>query len=258
VSRRATSSPLLLQSIYAWGSLHFSMLRDIDDSVSYAYYNKALAILIPLLNNPDSALSDELLAAIVILRSYEEFSESDEGTHLFGSAQLLEHLSNPASPNSLNTLSSLAKAARWVILRQWIYFGLTMSEPMKMRLDPYVTLIEYGSTSEEDWCNHAVLLFSRILESSFKSQGMTVADWGELHDSNEQWYQNKPSTFQPIWEELSSDSSEHTFPLVWCREDIHLIGLQHYHLSRILLAVFDPRPVKPGFESFKRKMDANV
>jgi hypothetical protein len=256
VTRRITSSPLLLQSIYAWGSLHLSMLRGIDDIVSYTYYNKALAILIPLLNNPDSALSDELLAAIVILRSYEEFSESDEGMHLFGSARLLEHLSTPTTPGTLLTLSSLSKAARWVILRQWIYFGLTKSEPMGMLLDPYIALAECEPTNDENWCNHAVLLFARILGSSFKSQGMTATDWEELQESNEQWYRDKPSTFLPIWED--GNTPESTFPLVWCREDVHLIGLQHYHLSRILLEVFDPRPLKPGFDSFKRQVAANV
>jgi hypothetical protein len=247
-----------MQSIYAWGSLHLSFLRDIDDIVSYAYYTKALTLLIPLLNDPDSALSDELLAAIVILRSYEEFSESDEGTHLFGSARLLDHLSNPASPSSLHTLSELTKAARWIILRQWIYFGLTRSEPMKMRLNSYISAAEHEPVSDATWCNHAVLVFARVLECSFKAQGMTATDWRELEESNEQWYQNKPSTFLPIWEELPGDSSDLTFPLAWCREDIHLVGLQHYHLSRILLAIFDPRVMKPGFESFKRSMDANV
>lgn len=258
VPRRAFSSPLLLQSIFASGCLQLSALRNVDDIASYAYYNQALGLLIPLLDRPESLPRDELLAAIVILRGYEEFMEGDQGTHLFGSARLLDHLTGPDSPGGPDSTSSLSTAARWVILRQYVYFGLTRCEPIRLGLQTYINLNSNTPFDDETWCNHAVLLFAQVLEHSFRAKGIPASEWEGLAESNELWFQNKPSSFTPIWEELPSDTSETSFPLTWCLQDVHLIGLQHYHLTKILLAIFDPRTTGLGFESFKRKMDANV
>jgi hypothetical protein len=230
----------------------------MDDSMSYAYYNEALGLLIPLLDHPEAIPRDELLAAIVILRGYEEFMEADEGTHLFGSARLLDHLASPESPSGPDATSSLSTAARWVILRQYVYFGLTRSEPMQLGLETYIDLNSNDAFNDEGWCNHAVLLFVKTLECSLKASGIPASDWQDLTESNELWFQNKPISFAPIWEDLPNEASDMSFPLTWCLEDVHLIGLQHYHLTKILLAIFDPRTTGSGFDSFRRKLDANV
>jgi hypothetical protein len=47
---------------------------DTEDDVSATYYSHALRMLIPILDGPVEALDENILAAIVLLRSYEEFS----------------------------------------------------------------------------------------------------------------------------------------------------------------------------------------
>ena len=155
-------------------------------------------------------------------------------------------------------MSDLSKAARWVILRQWIYFALTKSEPMRMSLDPYITVADRHAQSDEWWCNQAVLRFARVLESSSKPHGMEPSEWRELQKANEQWFEDKPTTFLPIWNEPVTANSDSVFPVMWCCEEVHLVGLQHYHLSRTVLAVFDPDVARPGFDSFRKRRLSEV
>lgn len=44
------------------------------DEVSATYYSKALRILIPILDGPIEELDENILAAIVVLRAFEELS----------------------------------------------------------------------------------------------------------------------------------------------------------------------------------------
>lgn len=83
VPRRALQSPILLQSIYAWASLYMFCTGRVAEDVSFGYYDTAIQLLIPILDQPSYALSDDLLAVIVILRSYEEYSSLCSPIHDF-------------------------------------------------------------------------------------------------------------------------------------------------------------------------------
>lgn len=53
-------------------SQHMHFLAGDDDNESAVYHSKCLQLLIPSLDNPMLGLDENLLAAIVILRLYEE------------------------------------------------------------------------------------------------------------------------------------------------------------------------------------------
>ncbi|KAJ0162271.1 hypothetical protein CTA2_4825 [Colletotrichum tanaceti] len=74
VPKRACRSPLLAYSIIALASRSLCCIRGADDSEPSTYYSHALQILIPMLDSSLEAQNEEVLAAIVILRQYEEMN----------------------------------------------------------------------------------------------------------------------------------------------------------------------------------------
>jgi len=72
VPQMAAHYPVIANAILALASQHLSVLVGAEDRDSAAYYSRSLQILIPFLDDPLMALDENLLAAIVILRLYEE------------------------------------------------------------------------------------------------------------------------------------------------------------------------------------------
>lgn len=72
VPKRAHHLPLLAYSILAYSARQVSLTTGVDKNSHSSYYSHALRILIPIFDNPSEAQNENVLAAIVILRSYEE------------------------------------------------------------------------------------------------------------------------------------------------------------------------------------------
>ncbi|KAL6414341.1 zn 2cys6 transcription factor [Ilyonectria robusta] len=80
VPKRAHHLPLLAYSILAFSARQLSLTTGVDDGSHSSYYSHALRILIPIFDDPNEAMNENVLAGIVILRSYEE---------MFGNGELL-------------------------------------------------------------------------------------------------------------------------------------------------------------------------
>ena len=74
VPRRAFHSPLLMNAILAVSAKQLNLTGVEANTHSEHYHSECLGLLIPKLNHPTEALNENTLAAIVILRSYEEMS----------------------------------------------------------------------------------------------------------------------------------------------------------------------------------------
>jgi len=81
VPRRALASPILLNAILAVSARHLSRIRGYDPYAADQYHQECLAHLIPVLNDTAAVLDENLLAATVILRTFEEL-ESKTDSHL--------------------------------------------------------------------------------------------------------------------------------------------------------------------------------
>lgn len=71
--QRARSCRTLYNAILALSARHLSQIKGFDAYASTQYYQECLRTLIPSLSDPKAALDDNLLAATVILRLFEEF-----------------------------------------------------------------------------------------------------------------------------------------------------------------------------------------
>lgn len=74
VPRRALHSPILRYAILSVSSLHLSRISNYSVSVAEQYYEEAVRLLIPMLSDASNAMDDNLLAATVILRVYEQMN----------------------------------------------------------------------------------------------------------------------------------------------------------------------------------------
>jgi hypothetical protein len=76
VPHRASICPTLLNAIFACSARHLSRVGDFDASISEKYHQECLKHLIPMLSDGAALMDENLLAATVILRFFEEVQGS--------------------------------------------------------------------------------------------------------------------------------------------------------------------------------------
>lgn len=246
VPKRACHSPLLAYSIIALASRSLCAISGTDDSKPSTYYSHALQILIPVLGGPIEALNEEVLAAIVILRQYEEMTgkhkqhnkrhkkekrkpcvansssrkpaDSDFGVHLSGSSKLLN------SMFSLASKGGLGEAASWVVLRQDYWVALVRSQPMSINLDTYRGSSSFTRPEPECLANRAVFLCAQAITYAFQPAAVRDTErYDRLNRELGSWLTSNPWHADPLWVERPHDSSANgsAFPTVWMTHPAH-------------------------------------
>lgn len=72
VPRRALRFPVLRYAVCAFSSRHINRSKPDSATESLEYYDKCLELLIEAVSGQDGQVEEEVLAAITILRQYEE------------------------------------------------------------------------------------------------------------------------------------------------------------------------------------------
>ncbi|KAH8199396.1 hypothetical protein TruAng_006440 [Truncatella angustata] len=237
----------------AVASRQLSLVSSIGDVDPAAYYSNALGILIQKLGGPVEDLDENILAALVLLRTYEELTgrlgsmsvrdamtfeqqpDDDTGTHLSGVTLLLNSVSNFMGKGGLG------EAASWIVLRQDMFFSMTNA---------------FTDNSAESFANRIVFLCARIQAHVFGPDSRATAhQWTELKTDVDNWFQAKPWNFRPMW--MDKAEAGHAFPCAWMHHPAYVVAYQNYCLARMLLAIFDPWLWEPGFDSFHKRRYAN-
>ncbi|KAL1632866.1 hypothetical protein SLS58_011313 [Diplodia intermedia] len=246
---RALNYPVIANAILALASRHLARVSGVEDFSSAEYMSECLRILIPVLDDPLGALDENLLAAIVILRLYEEMDDIDEKCHLYGGTRLLNSIAK------FVPLGGLGEAASWIFLRQDIYVALTTGQPLNVDLDNYRQSPSFHADTSSGWANRMIFIFAEILDySSRPDQVQSVERWEQLDAKVEAWNDGKPWHFRPLW--IREETVP--FPEIWMTGPAHVVGQQYYSLSKILLGTFDPRLSRLGFGSHKLRKAAEV
>ncbi|KAG8355264.1 hypothetical protein FVEN_g6669 [Fusarium venenatum] len=238
VPKRARQVPLLAYSILAFSSRHQVMITGIDDESSEEYHSYALRILIPILDDPMSSLDENLLAAAVLLRLYEEMCDVDTGTHLVGCARLWNSI-----PDFI-AQGGLSEAASWIMLRQNLHISLTKSEPIQVDLNKYRRSRSFIDTTDEDFANRAILLCCEVLATSFGPGAQpNYETWAQLGEEVARWHDSIPAHYHPYYSDVKTTSTgvKSAFPIVWMMNPAQVMGYQHYCMARILLHISEPR-----------------
>ena len=208
VPRLALHSPMMLNSILSMASRYDALHRNAPPGLEAIRYNsRCIELLIQSLSAPPETYGAELLAAVVMARSYEEcdFETDLRHLHLGGTRRLLTH-------DTLTRLASrggLAEAACWVHLRQSVYAYIVRGREVDAHLDAFARLTAFRRGDDAAYANRMVYHFARVLRLYLprKQQqqqpplGFTGAkgdDWAGLTAEIGEWFAAKPPSFEPV------------------------------------------------------------
>lgn len=260
VPQRAATCPTLLNAIFALSARHLSRTNEYDPLASNKYHQKCLGHLIPMLNDESAILDENLLASTTVLRNLEEIevplsgqSPSDHSNHLIGSNSLI------TAQERASISGGLRQAAFWVGLRQEIYVAFVNQRSIIPNLEYCNIDRTFDAAPDHIWSCRMVVICADVLRYCYDGKDNSSADYRALADSVEQWFDSKPASFTPVFSQ-PADTTGTLFPELWFVGEDVVTGLQHYHLSRILLAAHNPRIPRlgPGRAAALRAMDEDI
>lgn len=196
VPELATTSKLLLHAILAVSAHHLSRTADFDPSVAEDYHETCVELLIPILDD-SVAVADEVVAATVLLRFYEQMSSAvigfDQEAHLSGASAFMN------SESTCATAGGLREASFWLFLRQDIDVALSQQRLLKLDLEAFSAGLDLQSPAcDYTWANRIVWIAAEVLTFLFGSR-KSQAKLSELVEKTESWMNSKPASFRPLY-----------------------------------------------------------
>ncbi|KAE8371572.1 hypothetical protein BDV26DRAFT_286681 [Aspergillus bertholletiae] len=246
VPLRALGEPVLRYAIFAFSSRHIDRQRQKDISEALQYHNRCLQLLIPVLSGPRDSITDTVLAAVAILRQHEEMDSEDNQFHLTGTTQILNTVS------SFGSSGGLGEAAAWLCLREDIYISLISQRPLQTDLHRFRNSDVFRRDDDFAWASRMVFLLAKVLKHAFDYDTVNPSILEDIGKEVEDWNTRKPSTFEPIQSVPRSNEVHRRFPGVWMLLPVHVVGVQYYHIAKIILAFSSCPNLSLAYESFKQ------
>lgn len=106
-----------------------------------------------------------------------------------------------------------------------------------------------------------VVLCADTIRFCFSDAPQTIAAYNYLVEQVATWHSSKPASFTPVYYREADKSTPYDiFPDIWFAGDEYTTGLQHYHLSRILLSSHNPSIPRlgPNRAAALREMDEEI
>ncbi|PYH91268.1 hypothetical protein BO71DRAFT_359836 [Aspergillus ellipticus CBS 707.79] len=241
---RAVHEPVLRFAIFAFSSRHVERQSKGNEAEALEYHNHCLQLLIPALSGPRVDLNDVVLATVAILRQHEEMEYDDNQFHLTGATHIMNTLS------SFGSSGGLGEAAAWLCLREDIHVSLISQKPLRTNLQSFHQSDIFVRNDDFSWASRMVFLLAKVLRSAFNQ----VSESTELQNiarEVEEWNASKPPSFEPLRALPRGKELSRRFPEVWMLLPVHVVGVQYYHIAKIVLAFSCcPSPLL-AYESFR-------
>lgn len=261
VPKRAAHFPVILHGILGLAARHLWLMGKEPEDHSQPYVDQCLNALIVALEDPLAHWDENFLVAVILLRLHEEMGDADEQCHHFGTARILNSISSFAADGGLR------ESASWVSLRQHIYVSLTSQQPLNLSLDNYRHSSVFREFDDESWTNRVIFLFGTILQTIFEeseeanTNSLTKERWTELHAEVDEWERTKPWTFTALHVEPNAgEKFNGAWPQLSCAQGVVAVGLQYYHLSKIILTIYSPNASLVGLAGVRARKatDASI
>ncbi|KAF9873030.1 hypothetical protein CkaCkLH20_09540 [Colletotrichum karsti] len=242
--QHAAMSPLLLNAVLAVSAKS----KDEDTTLAFFdkpaehYYEAALDLLKPVLTNPNADVDDLHVTSAVLLRLYHSISVPDmiPNPPTLPPSCVWDFLTTRAK---FTTKGSLAEAAFWGWMRLEIFRAVMQQDTPDIQLGHLDLDRSLQPADDETWAWRMVLHTIDIIIYCFGDAG-TPTTYEKLSAYAAQWMRAVPSTFSPVFVENPPD--EGVFPEILLINDSVVVGLQFYHLNRILLTAHNPNVPRLG------------
>lgn len=168
-------------------------------------------------------------------------------------------------------------------LRQHIYICLTSQHPLTINLTNYRHSNVFQNSDDESWANRIIFIFASILTHVFRPEGeqqLSIERWNELDADVRAWDLSKPWHFAPLFKErpdvpsldrprrsvwpevfVCNPAQGNTYHLAiraYVFSLLPVVGLQHYYLAKIVLAIYDPRLSRLSFDALRLRRASEV
>ncbi|KAF5542812.1 hypothetical protein FPHYL_11435 [Fusarium phyllophilum] len=253
VPRRSLYFPVLRYAVFAFSSRHINRDKADTSTEALEYYNSCLSVLIEAVDKASGHIDEETLAAIAILRQYEEMDAEDMEMHLTGTSRIVNSMSE------FDFNGGLGEAAAWLCLRQDIYVSLTRLRPLRSNLENYLQSDIFRRTDDASYANRMVFLLARSLSSIYPSDSSISNESLEnIRLEVDGWFDSKPAAFNPILESVRNKDEGRLLPIIWVLSPFHSVGLQYYHIAKIVLAMSFPIATDSVFEQIRESKKVEV
>ncbi|KAH0362697.1 hypothetical protein KCU65_g7883, partial [Aureobasidium melanogenum] len=263
VPQRALNDPILMNAILAASARHLSRVSGGDPYIADTYHQKCIQHLIPILSDEAAVLDENLLASTVILRFLEEIDVPLSGkVHLDGAGHLIGAHAFVSAQEISAVSGGLRLAAFWVGLRQEIYVAFVNQRPISFPLQHCNVDRSFGAADEGTWANRIIFHCAETIQWCFGllEHERSTARFEELLSYAGNWRNFLPPCFIPVYYHYADADSDAVFPEVMHFSDAVVTGIQHYHLTLILLRAYDPTIPKLGSRrtTALREMDNEI
>ncbi|OQE00483.1 hypothetical protein PENVUL_c051G05946 [Penicillium vulpinum] len=250
VSVRALKEPVLRYAIFAFSSHHLDRQNTSDVTEALQYHNCCVQLLITALSGSRENIAEDILAAVAILRQHEEMDREDNQFHLTGTTHILNTVS------TFGSSGGLGEAAAWLCLRQDIYISLTSQRPLRTNLQSFYQSDVFQRNDDFAWSSRMVFLLANVLQGAFTDSTITHSTEHEI----EEWYSTKPHTFDPVRSIPQGPGPDQRLPIIWMLLPVHVIGIQYYHIAKIVLALSETSRSYSAYESLRhsRTVEKNI
>ncbi|KAJ5742432.1 uncharacterized protein N7511_011451 [Penicillium nucicola] len=232
---------------------HGQTLSHLTHATSLEYMLKCIPELVQFPEIQDSRHQENIMAATVILRQYEEMEEEiedgDEKSHANERVNFLAITQAIIDRMILTPLyHSLAAAAHWIAIRQEVYFAFTRQRCPQFRLDT------------DHWRNFSVANTMVVFASQVARWrwGMkTTEEWEPLKRQHQHLSEEFRSELQPILERKPDRARGEIFPTIWYCYDSQVTAIQHLKLGEMILIAESPH-LENARGAVHRKAEAQV
>ncbi|PLB54079.1 hypothetical protein P170DRAFT_344579 [Aspergillus steynii IBT 23096] len=273
--QRAKSCPPLLYAIFSASARHLSRrqiingneilfagkkLPSLGEERALEYQSLCISHLMSLSGDTTEVQDENLLAAAVILRFYEEYDAPlvgiDDETYLRGTQVFLDAQSTAAMQSG-----GLRRAAFWVAFRQEWHRAFIKQRGFRFNSHCCASSAYRSLEPVDDntWTNRMVLHCTDVVDYCY-GEDSSLARYDELWDYILRWQSLVPSTFNPLYSREPDPGGTEVFPEIWYLDDCIVTATQHLLLARICLVAYDPRTPRmgPGRKDAVAKGEAEI
>lgn len=147
------------------------------------------------------------------------------------------------TPNSVSE-SHFGQSAFWARLHQALYVAVVTQQPISLDLDLCRLDTSLSHADDHVWANRMAVHMANVVQYCF-GHDRPASIYDSLCEYSSRWMSAIPSSFSPVFARHESRDGC-TFPEILLLSYAAVIGLQYYHLARMLLTAHNPKTPRLG------------